>query len=37
MAYSFNWNYHGNVDLPARQRIDLCHTISAMFETIELD
>src|SRR5271163_4426999 len=37
MVCSFNWNYHGRFDPPARQRIDLCHTISAMFETTSLD
>ena len=37
MVRSFNWNYHGRFDPPARQRIDLCQTISAMFETTDLD
>jgi hypothetical protein len=37
MVRSFNWNYHGRFDPPARQRIDLCQTISVMFETTDLD
>jgi hypothetical protein len=37
MVRSSNWNYHGRLDPPARQRIDLCQTISAMFETTNVD
>jgi hypothetical protein len=37
MVRSFNWNYHRRFDPPARQCIDLCQTILAMFEMTNVD